>query len=183
MTLETAMDKYYNAVHAYIYGKTGKNQDFADECSNSVFFLFSLKAQDIPDPAVYSWLMKTASNKTKEYFRKKSKENIITYLEDIPYEPSDNTDMCNMLITDADIEAAAEKVVSLLSDTEREMYDCYFNQKMTYIEVAQKFGIDRNTASKRLHAISKKLEDEVRKMFMIGGAVTVMRIISVLFNR
>lgn len=183
MTVAEAIDKYYNSIHAYIYGRTGKDKDFADECSNNIFFLFSVNADNIVEPAVYSWLIKTASNKTKEYFRKKSKENIVTYLEDMTYEPSDNTDMYDMLITDADIEAAKEKVLSLLSDTERELYDCYFDQKMTYVEVAKKFGIDRNTASKRLHIIKKRLEDEARKMFAVGGAITVFRIIAALFNR
>ncbi len=183
MTLDAAIEKYYNIIHRYIYGKTAKDQDFADECTNNVFFLFSLKAEEIADPAVYPWLVKTATNKTKEYFRKKSKESIVTYIDDMPYEPSDNTDICDMLITDADIAVAKDKVLSLLSKTERELYDCYFNQKMTYIEIANKYGIDRNTASKRLHVISKKLEDEARKMFMIGGTATVMRIIAALFDR
>lgn len=183
MTLDTAMDKYYNSIHAYIYGKTGKNQSFADECSNSVFFIFSNKGQTLDDNAVYPWLMKTASNKLKEYYRKQKKENMVTYLEDITVIPSDDTDLSDQMITDADIEEAKEKFISLLSPKDREMYECYFVKKMTYVEVAKKFGIDRNTASKRLHIIKKRLEDEARKIFAVGGAITVFRIIAVLFNR
>lgn len=183
MTLEVAIDKYYQRVYSYIYGKTGKNKCYADECTNSVFFIFSNKGQTLDDNAVYPWLMKTASNKLKEYYRKQEKENIVTYLDDISTIPSDDADLSDKIYTDEDIEAAKEKLLSLLSDKEREMYECYFVKKMTYVEVAKKFGIDRNTASKRLHIIKKRLEDEARKMFAVGGAITVFRIIAALFNR
>ncbi len=183
MTLDIAIDKYYNSIHAYIYGKTGKNKDFADECSNSVFFLFSLKGLELDDCAVFPWLMKTASNKSKEYFRKQGKENSVTYLEDMSFVPSDDIDLSDQIITDADIEEAKEKLISLLSPEDREMYECYYMQKMTYAEVAKKIGIDRNTASKRLHVIKKRLEDEARKMFAVGGAVTLLRIIAALLER
>lgn len=53
MTVDTAMNKYYNSVYAYIYGRTGKDKYFADECSNTVFILFSDKGQELDDPAVY----------------------------------------------------------------------------------------------------------------------------------
>ncbi len=183
MTLEAAIDKYYQRVHSYIYGKTGKNKSYADECTNSVFFIFSQKGLKLEDSVVQPWLMKTATNKLKEYFRKQEKENMITYLDDISTIPSNDVDLLDKIYTDEDIEAAKEKLLSLLSDKEMEMYECYFVQKMTYAEVAQKFGIDRNTASKRLHIIRKKLEDEVSKMFAVGGAVTVMRILTALFDR
>ena len=63
------------------------------------------------------------------------------------------------------------------------MYECYFMQKMTYIEVAKKFGIDRNTASKRLHKIRVMLENEVYKMFAAAGTTVILRIIAELFDR
>ena len=135
------------------------------------------------DNAVYPWLMKIASNKLKEYYRKLKKENMVTYLEDITVIPSDDTDLSDQMITDADIEEAKEKLLSLLSPEDREMYECYFMQRMTYADVAKKFGIDRNTASKRLHIIRNRLENEARKMFAVGGAVTVLRVMAALFER
>lgn len=182
MTLDVAMEKYYGLIHSYIYGKTGKNESFADECSNSIFFLFSQKGSKLDDQTVYPWLMKTASNKTKEYFRSIGREKAVTYLEDITSIPADDTDITDILVTDEEIEEAKERLLSLLSPEKREMYECYFVQKMTYIEIAKRFGIDRNTASKRVRAIRKMLEEEAHKIFSVSGAAIILRIIEVLFD-
>ena len=183
MTVDIAMNKYYDMVHAYIYGRTGMDKYFADECSNTVFIIFSEKGRKLDNPAVYPWLIRTASNKIKEYFRKKEKESYIMYMEDITTIPSYDADLSDKIYTDEDIDEAKERLLSLLSSVEREMYECYFMQKMTYIEVAKKFGIDRNTASKRLHKIRVMLENEVYKMFAAAGTTVILRIIAELFDR
>lgn len=179
MNVDEAMSKYYKKLHAYIYGRT-KDRYFADECSNTVFMIFSEKGRKLEDSAVYPWLIRTAGNKIKEYFRKKEKESNIMYLEDITTIPSYDADLSDKIYTDEDIEMAKEKLLSLLSPTEREMYECYFMQKMTYIEVAKKFGIDRNTASKRLHTIEKVLCREASKML---GSAIIIRVLAELFDK
>ena len=183
MTLDVAMDKYYNSLYTYIYGRCGKDKYFADECCNTVFMLFSEKGCKLEDRVVYPWLMRTATNKTKEYFRKKKKENSILYLDDITTIQSYDADLSDKIYTDEDIEIAKQKLLSLLSPKERELYECYFIQKMSYISIAKKFGIDRNTASKRLHAIEKMLRGEVNKMFAATGSAVIIRILAELFDR
>ena len=183
MTFDTAVSKYYDKIHAFLYGGSGKDSYYADECCNSVFLSFSEKGTKIEDSAVYSWLFRTASNKLMEHYRKKSKERNFICVEDISCYPSEDADLCDQMITDKDIEEAKEKILSLLSPAERKLYECYFKQNMTYIEIAAKFGIDRNTASKRINIIRKKLEEEVRKMFTVCGAATVLRIMAALFDR
>lgn len=161
MTLDIAMQKYYNIIRSYVIGKTGKT-DFADECCNAVFFLFSLKEDKIVDEAVSTWLFKTTRNKLKEYYRKKAKDSIITNLDDVTDMLSDGSpDLSDIIVSDEDIDEAKEKLLSLLSPKERQLYEDYFINKMMFIEIAEKLGIDRNTASARVKRIRAKLEAEV----------------------
>ena len=183
MTLDTAINRYYNSIYTLIYGKTGKDKLYADECCNYIFFLFSIKADKLKDEIVYPWLLKTADNKLKEYFRQKEKDKCVISLEEVPFVLVDKTELVDRIITDRDIEAAKQKLLSLLSEEERQMYEDYFVHKLTYAEIANKLGIDRNTAAKRLHTIRKKLEEEASKVLGIAGSVTVLRIITALFDR
>lgn len=183
MTFDTAMGRYYELVHSYIYGRSGMDRVYADECCNYVFFLYSIKGEKLKEDIVYPWLIKTAENKLKEYFRQKKKDSVVLSLEEIPFVPSDKTELSDRMITDEDIEEAKNVLLSRLSEDERRIYESYFVHKMTFVEMADHLGIDRNTASKRVHNIRKKLEEEASKMFMIGGAYTVLRIVSALFDR
>lgn len=183
MTIDTAIEKYYNYVYDLLFGKTAKDKCYTEECCNYIFFLLSLRLDKLKDEMVYPWLLKTAKNKLKEYFRKRKKESYVIYLEDITYEPADTTELADRMIKDEDIEAAVQKLLSLLTKEERQMYEDYFVHKLTYVEIAEKFGIDRNTASKRLHKIRRKLEEEAYKIFSIAGTFTILRILTVLFDR
>ena len=183
MDLDTAIDKYYNCIYSYVYGKTGKNKSYTDECCNTVFYLFSLKQNKIADAAVYPWLIKCAANKAYEYLRKIEKDNRIVYLDEASPVFSDDTELSDRMVSDTDIEEAKERLLCLLSPEERQMYEDYYINKLTYEEIAQKLGIYRSTASKRLRIIKQRLENEAKKIFTAAGTFTVLQIISSLFER
>lgn len=165
MTLDTAMQKYYNSVYSFVYGKTDKDTHYTEECCNTVFFLFSLNAKLIDDSAVYSWLIKTANNKIKEYLRKIEKEKRVIQFNDSLALSLYTSELTDLIVSESDIETVKEKLLSLLSEEDRQMYDDYFLNKLTYVEIAAKMGIDRNTVSKRVRMIRNILEEEVSKIF------------------
>ena len=183
MTVDEAVEKYYNSVFSYIYGRSDKDKNFSDECCNTVFFLFSLKEKKIEDGIVYPWLIRTANNKLKEYRRIKEKDSVVLYLEDLPYTPADHRELSDVMIGEEEIEEAAKRLIAALSPEDRQMYEDYFIHKLSFIEIAERLGIDRNTASKRVQKLKKKLEEDAGRMFGIGGAYTVLRIIAFLFDR
>ena len=184
MTLDEAINKYYKPIYSLVYGRSGKDKQFADECSNEIFFLFWLKAEKkIDDIAVYPWLLKTANYKLTEYFRQKKKDSVVISIEDISHTHADGTELVDLIIRDKNILAAAQKLLSLLSDDERQMYEDYFTNNMSYVQIASKMGIHRDTVSKRINIITKKLTDEANKVFGITGTAVVLQALYTLIDR
>ena len=91
-------------------------------------------------------------------------------------------ELVDLIISDEDVLAAKEKLLSLLSGEERQMYEDYFVHKMSYEQIAAKLGINRATASKRLKHITKKLTDEANKIFGITGTAVILQALSALLG-
>lgn len=183
MTLDEAIDNYYKIIYSYVYGSSGKNETFTEECCNDIFFLYWLKAENkIDDRAVFAWLLKTADYKLNNYIRKKKRERMTLPVEAVDEFNGNQAELVDLIISDEDILAAKEKLLSLLSGEERQMYEDYFVHKMSYEQIAAKLGINRATASKRLKHITKKLTDEANKIFGITGAAVILQTLSALLG-
>lgn len=163
LTLEETVKKYYDAVKANALYVTGE-ESAAEDVTQNVFTLLVERWDVLERSRVGAWIFKTLRNKLLEYFREKTRDGEI-----IPLENADNlndeallTDDAYFKLTDEQIDEIRERVLSVLNERERELYESYFISGHSYEEICGVYRIRYTAASSRINRIRRKLEKSIK---------------------
>ena len=183
MTQTEALKKYYNKIYRICLYKTEYNEFQAQNCTQAIFEALIMKWDKIKPECIYSWLLKTTDNKLKEYARQKKKEDKILPLEAAEKELVDSRELYNLMISDDIIEYHKERILTTLSENERELYRDYFENKLSYSEIAEKLGLNYNTAQRRILKLKKTLASKAHDLFCLGmGSTLALKLLIALWD-
>ena len=183
MTIEEALEKYYKQVYTILYCTLNSNRQIAEDITNDIFCIMISKWNRINKDCIYSWLLKTTDHKLKEYYRYKKKERCMFSIEDLYTEPFDNRDMVDLITSDEIIEKKKKQILLMLSEDERNLYEDYFVNNLSYDEISQKLNIKYNAVSARVVKLRRKIEAEVYKNFAVCGNLVILRLLIALIRR
>lgn len=184
MDIKSIIEKYYSKIYNICLYRTGYNKAAAENCTNEVFILLVVKWENVSKRDVYRWLLKTTDYKLKEYFRQKKKDTVIISFENSEQELSSPTELNDEIISDEEIEKYKERILSELSDQEKALYRDYFEDKLSYKQIADKLGIKYSTAASRVSKLKSKLENEVHKILCLSGTgMIALRVFIALMER
>lgn len=150
--------KLFNYCLSRLYG----SREAADDCVQETFIVFYdklLGGESFENPRAF--LYRTADN-----FVKRQKQSAASDarrrvpLEDAWNVSSENSDY-NEKIAEIDYDKCAEKLISLLSDEEKELYELRYIQKVSVESMAEMLGLSRPAASMRLLRLRNKIKDMV----------------------
>ena len=132
---------------------------------------------------IYRWLLKTTDNKLKEYYRQKQKDDKILPLDIVVNKDDGSVPLWDEIISDEEIEFHKERILNTLNETQRELYRDYFENKLTYGEIAEKLGIKYTTAQMRVEKLKKILTSKVNESFCLGvGSMVALKLLIALLN-
>lgn len=170
MTKTEIIEKYYNKIYNICLYNTFYNQADAEDCTQEIFIALILKYDKIADDRIYNWLLKTTYYKLKNYHRKIKTKSKTILSDDINITADDKADICDLIISDEEIETYKQNILNELSEKERELYRDYFENDLSYKEISEKLNIKYSTAQMRVSALKKKLQKRAMETLCIGGA-------------
>ena len=178
-TAERITKEHYNEIYAYCLSQVNCNEDEAYEITQEVFLTFQNKLEKLNDINLSIWLMKTAKNKSREYFRAKKKADKLVPLdpEQLPtddmyvyidkyFENEDN-------LSDEYIEKAKEIVLNLLTKRERELYVKVFVEKKSYAQVAEEMNTNRKNVGVMVSRLRKRVEMLAKVTLSMVGQIII----------
>jgi RNA polymerase sigma-70 factor (ECF subfamily) len=168
-SFEILFYRYEKEISKYIYAyvkNISETEDIVQEVFISVYNkLFTFKSGKNFRP----WLYAIARNKTIDYLRK-SKKAIFVDIDDRnikiteqEYHPEDMAEF-------KETKAIIENFIKILSFKNREvLYLKYYNQDMTFSQLAQILNISEGAAKRRYYSIYKKYISYIKKNKTLGG--------------
>lgn len=158
------IDKYYDAVKANALYVT-RSEDAASDVTQEVFKTLVEKWEKIDRNYAGVWLFGVTRRKLLEFFHKSARADGILPLEDA--EIVDNkalsSDDVYFDLTDEQLDAAKERVLSVLTDDERALYEAYFVERKTYGDICALYSLSYSAATSRVKRIRRKLERSVKE--------------------
>ena len=157
--LEKAAEQYYLLIYKYCHLKLQSNESDTYDITNEVFVVLCEKWDNLKKENIKAWLYRTADNLLKEFFRKHKKiTNELKYIEDLDdytansliYEQSFEN------ISEYDIETYKDEVLDELSDKEKELFDMFFSEKLSYRDICERLYISKENLKKRLYRLRQK---------------------------
>ena len=153
LDLNDIIDDYYESIWSYSLFLSGHNPDAAEEITQEVFLCLIEKWHVIKKENVGGWLFGVARRKFYEYIKaeKKENKNEASIFDDEYFCPDESV-----------IDEAKKKILDSLSDDERNMFNQYFEKKMTYNEIMKELGITYYSAKMRVFRLRKKIINAVK---------------------
>ncbi len=158
--LDDIVDKYYSEIYSYCARKVQNDAD-AYDITQEVFFALISNYNNISPDNIRAWLYGTAKNQVAYYIRK----NIRQRKNESPLSENESVAVLSPLddLSDAEIDDIKAKILSELNREELQLYkDCYV-KKMSYDELARKYGATKDAMYKRvsrLKALIKQKKDK-----------------------
>ena len=169
LDLNDIIDDYYDSIWSYSLFLSGHNPDAAEEITQEVFLCLIEKWHVIKKENVGGWLFGVARRKFYEYIKaeKKEKKHLLYYDDpDSPFFSDKNEaaifDDEYFCPDESVIDEAKKKILDSLSDDERNMFNQYFEKKMTYNEIMKELGITYYSAKMRVFRLRKKIINAVK---------------------
>lgn len=160
--LQECYNEYRIRLFNYCLSRLDGSREAADDCVQETFVVFYdklLDGEEFENPRAF--LYRTADNFVKREKRKEAVE----LRREVPLESvshigvEDDEYACRL--DGIDLEECAERLISLLSDEEKELYALRYMQKIGVEEIAERLGISRPAASMRLVRLRNKIKDMV----------------------
>ncbi len=166
---ERIANTHYNDVFSYCLTKL-ENKTEAEDLTQDTFLAFQIKmtVDGLRDDHIIAWLINTASNLIKHYFRE-HKRFIIEELNECHLSVEDIIECINREnpITPEEIEEQKQQVLSILNEKETELYNKHYIEHKTYKEIAAELNMSEKTVSVYYFRLRKKIMDEAK---LITGA-------------
>jgi len=158
--LENISEQYYMLIYKYCYIRLESKNMYSYDITNEVFVLLCEKWDSLKKENVRAWLYRTADILLKAFFRKQQKiRKELAYIEDLDGFTADSLtyeqDFEN--ISDEEIEIYRDEVLDSLSESERELFDMVFTEKLPYGEICEQLLLSRETLKKRLYRLRQKI--------------------------
>ena len=164
VTANKIAEKYYNDVRAFCYSKL-EDIDVAEDITQDTFLVFQLKVEQLEDEHIIAWLINTASNLIKHYFRENKrfvqeefKEAHFSVVDILECMEKENP------ITPEEIEEKKQKILSELNEKEREFFIKRYVEHKTYKEIAEEMNISKNAAAIHTHRLREKIIHEAKTL-------------------
>ena len=160
--LENVTEQYYMPIYKYCYKRLYYNESYAYDITNEVFILLCEKWDSLQKENIKAWLYRTAENLLKQFFRKNNKlhEEVI-YIDDLDDSTKNNLtyeqDFEN--INNDDIEIYKNEILNKLSESEKELFNLVFTERLPYIEICEQYSISRENLKKRLYRLRQKITE------------------------
>lgn len=170
--LKELCNEYYNDVYRYCFSQIHDVQDSKD-LTQEVFALFVEKASELDDENIKAWLFSVAAIKIKQTFKDKvATTRFVSYDCDtgMPSGELDSIVLLDILdvinrVDDETIDREKEKIISVLTDEEKELYnDVYLNNKK-YKEIAKEKGMNIKTISVKTYRLREKIKAIAKNSF------------------
>lgn len=165
ITAKEIADEYYKEIYAYCLSYADCSETEAEDITQNVFLTFQQKLDKLENTNIRSWLMKTAKNKTREFFRQKEKADKLVPLDPDSL-PTDDMFVCIDRyfaeideVSDEYIEKCKELILKTLTKKEYELYNKVFIEKKKYSQVAEELNITENNVSVRVSRLRKKIKN------------------------
>lgn len=165
MTFEQICKDNYSRIFKYILASTG-DKEYAENLTQEVFYIALKKGDrflqhDLPEAFLY----KTAKNLILEYFRKSKKHLTAELHENISLPQTDIFDLiCQQYDDRIDIDAYRHKVLDMLSNEDRHLYDAHYKDQMSMREISKDMQITETAVRMRYVRLRKKIRQLVKQL-------------------
>ena len=158
--LRQSYDTYYEKIARFCNIKL-KNRNEAEDCVQECFMVYYkriLRGEEIGNTGAF--LYKIADNLVKTQWRQDKKANNIIPLDDLAENLATDEvyDYSNI-----DYDSCAEKIIKILDEKERNLYDLKYNQGKSIAEIAEELNISFDAAAKRLSRLRQKVKAMVEE--------------------
>lgn len=183
MSLIEIIKRYYTNIYNLCLFKLSYDKADAENCTQEIFIVLINKWEKVQNKNIYPWLLKTTHYTIKNYQRKKKTYDKVVSLQDCIELPSDDGEVIDLVISDGEIEEYKQRILAELSSDERELYKAYFEDKLSYAQIAEKMGLKYATVQARTIKLKNKLTESVKDTFCITGASLIaLRVIIALIG-
>ncbi len=187
LDLKSVIIKYYDAVRSNALHAT-RSENAAADVTQSVFTLLVERWDSLDHSRIGGWIFAALRRKLLEYFRKAAKDGAVLSLDDA--EDADeqlSSEDVYFDLSDSEIDAVKERVLSVLSEEERKIYDAYFTEGRSYEDICAVYSLSYSAASSRVMRIRRKLEKSIKEnggdlLPMLAAAASLPVVYYVIFN-
>ena len=157
---EECYHEYRVKLFNYCLARLSGNREEADDCVQESFTLFYVKlkaGEEFEHPRAF--LYRTAEN----FVKRQKEKNAKALTRNVPIDDVEigtETEFFQRL-EEIDFEAFAERLISCLSEKEKEIYSQRYIQKMSVEEMAEKSGVSRPAMSMKLMRLRNKIKEIV----------------------
>ncbi len=166
---EKIANMYYKEVFSYCLSML-HNKVEAEDLTQDTFLAFQIKItfDELNDDHIIAWLINTASNLIKHYFRDK-KRFIIEELNESHLSVEDILECLERVnpIPPEKIEEQKQQVLSILNEKETELFNKRYVEHKSYKEIAEELKISEKAANVYCFRLRKKIADEAK---LVTGA-------------
>lgn len=164
-----ALEEIYSFTRPHIFNMAYavlKNEDDAEDIVQDCYVTVISKLGELKNPESFEkWLNTVASNKIKDYIKKKKPDLIdgqdYAFINSVPEESSDFIPHEN--IDRADNSETVSKIVSELSDEKRKCIEMHYYEEKSVSDIARELDIPENTVKSRLHQGRKEVREKIKK--------------------
>jgi RNA polymerase sigma-70 factor (family 1) len=146
-TFRSTFDKYYESIRNFAYFKTG-DIDLAEDIVQETFIRLWENRSTIIADTVKSLLYAMASNSIKNHFR--HRKVVLNFASSFKPETGTN-DAADAEIQQMEMQDKLQKILNSMPDKSREVFLLNRIEKLTYQEIAERFGISVKAIEKRMH--------------------------------
>lgn len=160
--LQECYEQYRIKLFNYCLSRLNGSREAADDCVQEVFIVFYNKLLDgefFENPRAF--LYRTADNFVKRQKKKEASE----LRHNIPLDEAERIGVTDeeyaARLESIDYEECAKRLLLLLIDEEKQIYDMRYIQNISVEKIAEKLGISRPAASMRLMRLRNKIKTMV----------------------
>lgn len=155
---------YYANLHRFCNVKL-KNTEQADDCVQECFFVLYeryMKNEEIKN--VPGFLYKIADNLIKAQWRENQRAENVVQIDSI----ADTISATEDEYSDIDYDLLAEKLLCILSQSEKELYRLKYIENKTIKEIATELNTSFDAVAKRLSRLRQKIKEHITEHFKGG---------------
>lgn len=155
--LEQYCEEYYNDVFRFCLSKLHDRED-AYEATQETFLFLKMRAFDLIDINIKSWLFWVAHYHIQNIYAKRSKEkNLFDAYSEEEYLMDKNIESIEMQIVDTNIATYANKFYDALSDKDKILFEMLYVEDMPEKLIAQKLNLEPHALYMRVSRLRKRI--------------------------
>lgn len=173
---ESYYDQYKHKIYSYLYYRSGKNRERAEDLTSEVFMKALEKFHTYKkDSSFQSWIYAVAHNHLVDFFRKNKQATVD--LEDVDNLLVSNADTKSMLRKRVATEQVME-MIDILSDKEREMLLLRYQQELSMKDIAEIVDEQDTNVRVTIHRALAKLKKRYSAIYisivLLSGSVLAL---------